>query len=190
MINKIVFLSLMAATGATLALLVSTFIFHKSMPSHQSGMVIGFKTQLDADNFAQQLQQQNRTFIKIYMGPLCSISWNDATEQEYKTLITQKDELGIRCIDSYGWLETTYAPHICFDSQESLHAFTNKFDQEIEEAKKENTELAWYLDVHGSIYKQEGTKVLIDYPALAEAKYQELQGREKECGIVGMHLYS
>lgn len=190
MLNKIIIISLMAATGATLALLVSAGLSYKRTLIRERGVVIGFKSQLDADNFARKLQNQHRPCSKIYMGQLCSIRWDDATRNEYQDLMIHKQELGIRCIDTYGWRETSYAPTICFDSEESLHAFVSQLDKEIEACQTHDATLAWHLDAYGSLYTQEGTTIHIKYPELAEAKYQELCGREKEYGIVAMHLYS
>jgi hypothetical protein len=190
MINKIVFFSLMTATGITLALLVSTAISYKQTLANECGVVIGFKSQLDADNFAQNLYNQHRSYTKVYIGQLCSIRWNDAMHDEYQDLMDRRQELGIRCIDTYGWRETTYAPMICFDSQESLHLFVAQLDKEIEINKTNDATLAWHLDAYGSLYTQDNTTIYIKYPELAEAKYQELWGKEKEHGITAMHLYS
>lgn len=190
MINKIVFFSLITATGITLTLLISTAVSYKKTLANECGIVIGFKSQLDADNFAQRLSNQHRSYTKVYIGQLCSIRWNDAMYDEYQDLMTRKQELGIRCIDAYGWREITYAPMICFDSQESLRSFTAHLDKEIEIDRTHDATLAWYLDAYGSVYTQDGTTIYIRYPELAESKYQELCGQEKEHGIVAMHLYS
>lgn len=186
MINKIVSVSVMVATWLTMTLLIRTGISYNNLSynklplyENKSGLVAAFKSPLDADNFAQKLQQQRRSYTKVYMGQLYSIRWNDATHNEYQDLMTRRQELGIRCMDAYGWCKATYAPTICFNSQESLNSFVAQLDKEIESSS-----------VHGPLYTQEGTTVHINYPELAEAKYRELQGKEKEYGIVSMHLYS